>query len=360
MGSRVLIEHDARAGLRRTILPQAARVAVPPLSNSFISLVKDTSLAAVLTVPEIFQAAQRIAAVTYELILYTEAALIYLAFRPVGPAGPPGAALRPACRVFREESMIRLEKIEKAFGGNPVLKKVDVAIAEGSVTALIGPSGSGKSTLLRCVNLLDARPGHASIGPETVHFQPGQKLGREQVLRVRKTGMVFQNFQLFPHQTVIGNVMEGLVTVQKWSADRAARAEELLRKVGMLDKAWPANLSGGQQQRVAIARALAPRVLLCDEPTSALDPGSRGAAPAGCRGHDHADGHARPAPGRQRVARSGVPAGRRGDRIRLVQDRAAARPAHGRLHFHADAGSGRLRPIFPMSFRRRWSRPRRS
>ena len=84
MGSRVLIEHDARAGLRRTILPQAARVAVPPLSNSFISLVKDTSLAAVLTVPEIFQAAQRIAAVTYEpLILYTEAALIYLAFSSV-------------------------------------------------------------------------------------------------------------------------------------------------------------------------------------------------------------------------------------------------------------------------------------
>ena len=172
------------------------------------------------------------------------------------------------------------EKIEKAFGGNPVLKKVDVAIAEGSVTALIGPSGSGKSTLLRCVNLLETPDrGTLSIGPKTVHFQPGQKLGREQVLRVRKqTGMVFQNFQLFPHQTVIGNVMEGLVTVQKWSADRArARAEELLRKVGMQDKAdaWPANLSGGQQQRVAIARALAPapRVLLCDEPTSALDPG---------------------------------------------------------------------------------------
>ena len=164
--------------------------------------------------------------------------------------------------------MIRLEKIEKAFGGNPVLKKVDVAIAEGSVTALIGPSGSGKSTLLRCVNLLETPDrGTLSIGPKTVHFQPGQKLGREQVLRVRKqTGMVFQNFQLFPHQTVIGNVMEGLVTVQKWSADRArARAEELLRKVGMQDKAdaWPANLSGGQQQRVAIARALAPARACC-------------------------------------------------------------------------------------------------
>lgn len=176
--------------------------------------------------------------------------------------------------------MIRLEQIEKSFGGNLVLKQVDVAIAEGSVTALIGPSGSGKSTLLRCVNLLEVPDrGTLEIGPEQVHFEPGLKLSRDRVQRVRmQTGMVFQNFQLFPHQTVIGNVMEGLVTVQKWPADRArARAEELLRKVNMLDKAeaWPANLSGGQQQRVAIARALAPapRVLLCDEPTSALDPG---------------------------------------------------------------------------------------
>ncbi|NYS16180.1 amino acid ABC transporter ATP-binding protein [Achromobacter xylosoxidans] len=176
--------------------------------------------------------------------------------------------------------MIRLEQIEKSFGGNLVLKQVDVAIAEGSVTVLIGPSGSGKSTLLRCVNLLEVPDrGTLEIGPEQVHFEPGLKLARDQVQRVRmQTGMVFQNFQLFPHQPVIGNVMEGLVTVQKWPADRArARAEELLRKVNMLDKAeaWPANLSGGQQQRVAIARALAPapRVLLCDEPTSALDPG---------------------------------------------------------------------------------------
>ncbi|WP_457954619.1 amino acid ABC transporter ATP-binding protein [Achromobacter xylosoxidans] len=176
--------------------------------------------------------------------------------------------------------MIRLEQIEKSFGGNLLLKQVDVAIAEGSVTALIGPSGSGKSTLLRCVNLLEVPDrGTLEIGPERVEFEPGEKLSRDQVQRVRmQTGMVFQNFQLFPHQTVIGNVMEGLVTVQKWPADRArARAEELLRKVNMLDKAeaWPANLSGGQQQRVAIARALAPapRVLLCDEPTSALDPG---------------------------------------------------------------------------------------
>jgi len=175
--------------------------------------------------------------------------------------------------------MIRLEQIDKHFGALHVLNRVNVALEEGSVTALIGPSGSGKSTLLRCVNLLEVpESGTLQIGDETVVFN-GQKLPREAVQRIRRqTGMVFQNFQLFPHQRVIANVMEGLLTVQKWPLDRArARAEELLKKVGMLEKAeaWPAMLSGGQQQRVAIARALAPspRVLLCDEPTSALDPG---------------------------------------------------------------------------------------
>ncbi|CAP43218.1 amino acid ABC transporter ATP-binding protein [Bordetella petrii] len=176
--------------------------------------------------------------------------------------------------------MISLTQIDKFFGDNHVLDKVDVAIAEGSVTALIGPSGSGKSTLLRCVNLLEIPEGGTlQLGDETMHFAPGHRPAREAVQRVRmQTGMVFQNFQLFPHQTVIDNVMEGLVTVQKWPRPRARqRAEELLAKVGMQGKAdaWPLNLSGGQQQRVAIARALAPspRVLLCDEPTSALDPG---------------------------------------------------------------------------------------
>jgi cystine transport system ATP-binding protein len=176
--------------------------------------------------------------------------------------------------------MISLTQIDKFFGDNHVLDKVDVAIAEGSVTALIGPSGSGKSTLLRCVNLLEIPEGGTlQLGDETMRFAPGHRPPREAVQRVRmQTGMVFQNFQLFPHQTVIDNVMEGLVTVQKWPRPRARqRAEELLAKVGMQGKAdaWPLNLSGGQQQRVAIARALAPspRVLLCDEPTSALDPG---------------------------------------------------------------------------------------
>jgi len=158
--------------------------------------------------------------------------------------------------------MIRLEQIDKHFGVLHVLNRVNVALEEGSVTALIGPSGSGKSTLLRCVNLLEVpESGRLQIGDETVVFD-GRKLPGDAVQRIRRqTGMVFQNFQLFPHQRVIANVMEGLLTVQKWPLDRArARAEELLKKVGMLEKAeaWPAMLSGGQQQRVAIARALAP------------------------------------------------------------------------------------------------------
>ncbi|HWT37981.1 MAG TPA: amino acid ABC transporter ATP-binding protein [Paraburkholderia sp.] len=176
--------------------------------------------------------------------------------------------------------MIRLEKIEKYFGDHRVLNSVDLRLEQGNVTALIGPSGSGKSTLLRCVNLLEIpEAGSLELGDQRVQFSRADKPSKEAVLAIRRrTGMVFQNFQLFPHRTVIENVMEGLVTVQKWDRERArARALELLEKVGIAHKAdaWPVTLSGGQQQRVAIARALAPspEVLLCDEPTSALDPG---------------------------------------------------------------------------------------
>ncbi|MBP0594235.1 amino acid ABC transporter ATP-binding protein [Paraburkholderia sp. LEh10] len=176
--------------------------------------------------------------------------------------------------------MIRLEKIEKYFGDHRVLNSVDLKLEQGNVTALIGPSGSGKSTLLRCVNLLEIpEAGSLELGDRRIQFSRTEKPSKEAVLAIRRrTGMVFQNFQLFPHRTVIENVMEGLITVQKWDKERARkRAIELLEKVGIAHKAdaWPVTLSGGQQQRVAIARALAPspEVLLCDEPTSALDPG---------------------------------------------------------------------------------------
>ncbi|KWV44141.1 MULTISPECIES: amino acid ABC transporter ATP-binding protein [Rhizobium] len=175
--------------------------------------------------------------------------------------------------------MIELSHIEKRFGDAVILKDISIRIPEGSVTALVGPSGGGKSTLLRCINLLEIpTAGTIRLGDEKISFTPGQKTGWQAIQKIRRqTGMVFQNFQLFPHQTAIENVMEGLITVLKWPKEKAReRAMELLTKVNMAHKAdaWPSTLSGGQQQRVAIARALAPspRVLLCDEPTSALDP----------------------------------------------------------------------------------------
>ncbi|MBB4062873.1 amino acid ABC transporter ATP-binding protein [Gellertiella hungarica] len=175
--------------------------------------------------------------------------------------------------------MIELSHIEKRFGDAVILRDINLLLPERSVTALIGPSGGGKSTLLRCINLLEIpQAGRLRIGDESIDFAEGRKIGWKDIRRIRlQTGMVFQNFQLFPHRTAIQNVMEGLVTVLGWPEAKArARAMELLEKVDLAHKAdaWPASLSGGQQQRVAIARALAPspRVLLCDEPTSALDP----------------------------------------------------------------------------------------
>ena len=175
--------------------------------------------------------------------------------------------------------MITVENIDKSFADIHVLKNVSIAVPEGGVTALIGPSGSGKSTLLRCVNLLEIpQSGQVRIDDASIEFHPNGKIHRDAILALRrKTGMVFQNFQLFPHRTALENVMESMVTVLKWPKEKArARALELLETVGMTGKAdaWPSSLSGGQQQRVAIARALAPspKVLLCDEPTSALDP----------------------------------------------------------------------------------------
>lgn len=175
--------------------------------------------------------------------------------------------------------MITLSGLEKSFGSQKVLHDISLTLAQGSVTALIGPSGSGKSTLLRCVNLLEIpEAGTVKIDSEEIVFNKHARPRKKDIRRIcQQTGMVFQSFQLFPHLTVLDNIMRGLVVVQKWPVAKAkARAEELLSKVGMSHKrdAWPAMLSGGQQQRVAIARALAPspKVLLCDEPTSALDP----------------------------------------------------------------------------------------
>jgi polar amino acid transport system ATP-binding protein len=176
--------------------------------------------------------------------------------------------------------MIVLRSLHKSFGDLAVLRGVSMRVGRGSVSSLIGPSGSGKSTLLRCLNLLEVPDaGELWLGDRRLRFGPGEKrLSDRQMAAWRaSTGMVFQHFNLFPHMSVLGNVVEGLVTVRRMKLKKAhdiGRAQ--LAKVGLGDKEheYPLRLSGGQKQRVAIARALAmsPEVLLLDEITSALDP----------------------------------------------------------------------------------------
>ena len=169
--------------------------------------------------------------------------------------------------------LITINQVQKFYGNNHVLKGVDLDIDMGQVISIIGRSGSGKSTLLRCINGLEGyQDGSIKLGGMTITDRDSQ--ARE---ISRSVGMVFQNFNLFPHMTALGNVMEGLRTVRRLPLPQAReRALAELQRVGLADKAeaWPARLSGGQKQRVAIARALAmdPELLLFDEPTSALDP----------------------------------------------------------------------------------------
>lgn len=175
--------------------------------------------------------------------------------------------------------MIEIRGLHKSFGPLHVLKGIDLSLEHGRVLVIIGPSGSGKTTLLRCFNLLEIPDqGSLSLSGLRVNFTDKASIPRKTVITLRqKTGMVFQSYNLFPHMTALGNVMEGQVIVQKRSRVEAKkRGMELLAKVGLAEKAdvYPHQLSGGQQQRVAIARAMAaePEVLLFDEPTSALDP----------------------------------------------------------------------------------------
>ncbi|OAE50092.1 polar amino acid ABC transporter ATP-binding protein [Achromobacter xylosoxidans] len=179
--------------------------------------------------------------------------------------------------------MIDARHIVKSFGVNRVLDDVSLTLEQGEVVAVIGPSGSGKSTFLRCLNHLETiDEGSIVVEGETMAAAvPGarsQYASDADVRRIcRKMGMVFQSFNLFPHMTVLQNIIEAPITVKGMTrAQIVPKAEELLRKVGLLNKRdnYPTRLSGGQKQRVAIARALAmePDIMLFDEPTSALDP----------------------------------------------------------------------------------------
>ena len=173
--------------------------------------------------------------------------------------------------------MISINGLHKQFGDLEVLKGIDLQVNKGEVIVVIGPSGSGKTTLLRCLNILEApTSGSITIDDQTADFSKSLPKRTIDLFR-KKSAMVFQHYNLFPHMTAIQNVMEGPVTVKKLSkAEARKKAEQLLIKVGLGDKLdfYPHQLSGGQQQRVGIARALAlePKVMLFDEPTSALDP----------------------------------------------------------------------------------------
>jgi ABC-type polar amino acid transport system ATPase subunit len=180
--------------------------------------------------------------------------------------------------------MIRVKGLHKHFGALHVLRGVDLDVERGEVLCIIGPSGSGKSTLLRCLNFLEEYDaGEVWFGGEIVGYRKngGGKLVKDNEASVAamraQMGMVFQSFNLFPHKTVLENVIEGPIIVRGQKPDEAtAMGRELLRKVGLADKerVYPSRISGGQQQRAAIARALAmqPKAMLFDEPTSALDP----------------------------------------------------------------------------------------
>ncbi|MDR7378454.1 polar amino acid transport system permease protein [Rhodoferax ferrireducens] len=307
----------------RIVLPQAMRSILPSAFNEIIGLAKGTSNVYILALPELFYTIQiiyrrnlevipllMVATVWYLVILtvlsiaqhqierhFSKGALRnhqaapwarWLRARRPAQATAPTPAVRseaPALRAVPPSTggEVSVHGVSKSFGALQVLEDVTLSVPSGSVTVVLGPSGSGKSTLLRTINHLErVDAGFIAIDGELVGYRKDAdtlyELRESDILARRvDVGMVFQNFNLFPHLTVLENIVEAPIAVRgQHRADAESQAFELLARVGLADKAhaYPRQLSGGQQQRVAIARALAlrPKVLLFDEPTSALDP----------------------------------------------------------------------------------------
>ncbi|CAN0642558.1 amino acid ABC transporter permease/ATP-binding protein [Burkholderia cepacia] len=317
----------------RIVLPQAMRAILPAAFNDVIGLAKGTAVVYILAMPDLFYTVQIIyhrnlevipmlmVATVWYLVILTALSAIQVHIErhyargatrdPVAVSGlsrvlrrgrlavdallsrGPAAAARPDAAAApdaeapgwakqRVGAAVGIHRVSKSFGSLKVLDKVSLVIPSGSVTVVLGQSGSGKSTLLRTINHLErVDEGFIDIDGELVGYRRDGRtlyeLKEKDILRRRaEVGMVFQNFNLFPHLTVLENIVEAPVAAGLSRAQAEAEGRTLLARVGLASKAnaWPRQLSGGQQQRVAIARALAlkPKVLLFDEPTSALDP----------------------------------------------------------------------------------------
>ena len=299
-----------RQKMRKVVLPQAFRVVIPPTGNEFIAMMKDTALVSFLGVtiaqrrglPPIAAARQgrlqepRGVRRRRARLLGPDHGVHVLPGAPgeadrarlqPGPRGPgdagsqrtgPATRWRGGGRPVSGDVVVRIEGLHKSFGHLEVVRGVDMEVRRGEVVVIFGRSGSGKSTVLRCVNFIED-PTEGSIEVSGIRLEGGHRTRRkrEQIRQLRlRVGMVFQQFNLFPNMTVLDNVMCAPRCAGASTAEVTKRAQDLLDRVGLADKAGehPIRLSGGQQQRVAIARALAmePDVMLFDEPTSALDP----------------------------------------------------------------------------------------
>lgn len=253
--------------MRKVILPQAFRRILPPLGNNAIAIVKDSSLASAIGLADLAYAARTVsgAYATY-WEPYLTISLVYWVIT---------FCWRSWLTVWKRglAKVIHINNLHKRFGDSHVLRGISCDIKPQEVVCIIGPSGSGKSTFLRCMNALET----VSEGEVVVNGFAAHDRTTDLNKMRESVGMVFQRFNLFPHMTVLENLIMAPMNLRNMPRQQAIDlAEALLAKVGLSDKrdAWPSSLSGGQQQRVAIARALAmkPSIMLFDEPTSALDP----------------------------------------------------------------------------------------
>lgn len=318
-------QHEAAAALGlprwrqtfRIVLPQAMRTILPTAFNDLIGMAKGTSNVYIVAIPELFYTVQvifhrnlevipllMVATAWYLIILTVLSAVQWQVERhfargalrtppktllgrreeasAAAPRAPEASARKSWTHVRERGASISIQGVSKSYGAHKVLDGVSLEIPAGSVTVVLGQSGSGKSTLLRLINHLErVDEGFIAIDGDLIGYRREgsllYELSENEILAQRKyVGMVFQNFNLFPHLTVLQNIVEAPLAHGVARAEAEATALDLLARVGLSEKAnaYPRQLSGGQQQRIAIARALAlkPKVLLFDEPTSALDP----------------------------------------------------------------------------------------